>query len=69
MRGLPDTAPRVGSGSTHRTVLSALVVSGTQDGLMAVRRFLDAARGGLYMPPNSLDAAFTPYEDSDIVIS
>lgn len=47
----------------------ALVISGTQDGLMAVRRFLDAARGGLYMPPNALDAAFTPYEDSDIVIS
>ncbi|MBN9315175.1 MAG: DUF2384 domain-containing protein [Devosia sp.] len=46
----------------------ALVTSGTQDGLMAVRRFLDAARGGLYMPPNALDAAFTPYEDSDIVI-
>lgn len=46
----------------------ALVVSGSQDGLMAVRRFLDAARGGLYMPPNQLDAAFTPYEDSDIVI-
>ena len=46
----------------------ALVTSGTQDGLLAVRRFLDAARGGLYMPPNALDAAFTPYEDSDIVI-
>lgn len=46
----------------------ALVTSGTQDGLMAVRRFLDAARGGLYMPPNTLDAAFTPYEDSDIII-
>lgn len=47
----------------------ALVTSGTQDGLMAVRRFLDAARGGLYMPPNALDAAFTPYEDADIVIT
>jgi hypothetical protein len=46
----------------------ALVISGTQDGLMAVRRFLDAARGGLYMPPNGLDAAFAPYDDSDIVI-
>jgi len=46
----------------------SLVTSGTQDGLMAVRRFLDAARGGLYMPPNALDAAFTPYEDSDIVV-
>ncbi len=27
------------------------------------------ARGGLYMPPNALDAAFTPYEDADIVIT
>lgn len=45
----------------------ALVASGAQDSLLAVRRFLDAARGGLYMPPNALDAAFTPYEDSEIV--
>ncbi len=45
----------------------ALVASGAQDNLIAVRRFLDAARGGLYMAPNSLDAAFTPYEDSEIV--
>ena len=27
----------------------ALVTSGTQDGLLTVRRFLDGARGGLYM--------------------
>jgi len=33
----------------------ALLTCGTQDGLLSVRRFLDAARGGLYMPPNSLD--------------
>jgi hypothetical protein len=46
----------------------ALVTSGTQDGLMAVRRFLDASRGGLYMPPNALDAALTPYDDAEIVI-
>lgn len=46
-----------------------LMISGTQDGLMAVRRFLDAARGGLYMAPNSIDAAFTPYEDRDIVFT
>ena len=45
----------------------ALVTSGAQDGLLAVRRFLDSARGGLYMPPNTLDAAFTPYDDSEIV--
>jgi hypothetical protein len=45
----------------------ALVTSGAQDGLLAVRRFLDAARGGLYMAPNAVDAAFTPYTDSEIV--
>jgi Protein of unknown function (DUF2384) len=45
------------------------VVSGTQDGLMTVRRFLDAARSGRYMEPNALDAAFTPYTDADIVVS
>jgi hypothetical protein len=46
----------------------ALMTSGTQDGLMAVRRFLDAARGGLYMAPNALDAAFTPYDDTEIIV-
>lgn len=44
-----------------------IVTNGTQDGLMTVRRFLDGARGGLYMQPNMLDEAFTPYEDADIV--
>lgn len=42
-----------------------LVVNGTQDGLMVVRGFLDAARGGLYMPPNPADADFAPYEDAE----
>jgi len=47
-----------------------LVTSGTQDGLLAVRRFLDAARGGLYMEPmEALDRAFRPYRDEDLVIS
>jgi hypothetical protein len=46
-----------------------LVVSGTQDGLLTVRRFLDAARSGRYMEPNALDAAFTPYTDADVVVS
>jgi uncharacterized protein (DUF2384 family) len=44
-----------------------LATCGTQDGLMSVRRFLDAARGGLYMPPNSLDETFRPYTGADIV--
>lgn len=44
-----------------------LITSGTQDGLMSVRRFLDAACGGLYMAPNEVDQAFRPYQDADIV--
>jgi hypothetical protein len=47
----------------------ALVTSGTQDGLLTVRRFLDAARGGLYMPPNAADAGFVPLSDADLVFS
>ena len=46
-----------------------LVTSGTQDGLLTVRRFLDAARGGLYMSPNEVDADFRPYTDADIVFT
>jgi hypothetical protein len=44
-----------------------LVTSGTQDGLLTVRRFLDAARGGHYMAPNELDVGFRPYTDEDVV--
>ena len=47
----------------------ALVVGGTQDGLMAVRRFLDAARGGIYMPPNAADDGFVPLTDGGIVFA
>ena len=43
-----------------------IVVGGTQDGILVVRRFLDAARGGLYMQPNSVDEGFRPYADADI---
>jgi Protein of unknown function (DUF2384) len=46
-----------------------LVVSGTQDGLLTVRRFLDAARSGRYMEPNAVDADFIPYKGSDVVVS
>jgi uncharacterized protein (DUF2384 family) len=46
-----------------------LLTSGTQDALLTLRRFLDAARGGLYMAPNDLDRDFTPYTDQDIVFS
>jgi hypothetical protein len=44
-----------------------LVTSGSQDGLLSVRRFLDGARGGLYMQPNIIDEAFKPYDDAEIV--
>jgi hypothetical protein len=47
----------------------ALVTSGTQDGLMIVRRFLDAARGGLYMAPNAIDAVFAPYGEDELVFT
>ncbi len=46
-----------------------LVTCGTQDGLMAVRRFLDAARGGIYMEPDKADVGFRPYADDDIVFA
>jgi hypothetical protein len=45
-----------------------LVTSGSQDALLTVRRFLDGARGGIYMQPNAIDEAFTPYDDSEIVL-
>jgi hypothetical protein len=44
-----------------------LITNGSQDGLLSVRRFLDSARGGLYMQPNTIDEAFTPYDDTEIV--
>jgi len=37
-----------------------LVTAGTQDALLTVRRFLDAARGGLYMAPGAVDTGFAP---------
>src|SRR5262245_7067182 len=44
-----------------------LVTSGSQDGLLTVRRFLDGARGGIYMQPNEIDRAFVPYSNSELV--
>lgn len=45
-----------------------LVTCGTQDGLLTVRRFLDNACEGRYMPPNELDVGFSGYDEADIVI-
>jgi hypothetical protein len=47
----------------------ALVTCGAQDGILSVRRFLDSARGGLYMPPGALDHDFQPYTDADVVFT
>lgn len=44
-----------------------LLANGTQEGLLTVRRFLDAARGGTYMEPSAIDLG-APYEDNEIVI-
>ena len=46
-----------------------LITDGTQDSLLTVRRFLDAARGGLYMEPNAADRDFAPYDDTEIHFS
>lgn len=45
-----------------------LVTCGTQDGLLTVRRFLDSACQGRYMPPGKLDLGFMDYDSTDIVI-
>ena len=44
----------------------SLVTAGSLDSLLLVRRFLDAARGGHYMAPNGLDAAFPATTAGDI---
>lgn len=45
-----------------------LMTSGTQDGLLLVRRHLDAWCGGLFAAPNPVDDALPPLDDDDIVI-
>jgi hypothetical protein len=45
-----------------------LITNGSQDGLLSVRRFLEGAHGGLYMQANTIDEAFTPYDDTEIVL-
>ena len=46
----------------------ALITNGTQDGIMLVRRYLDAWRGGVFAAPNSVDQSSAPYTDDDIVL-
>ncbi len=45
-----------------------IMLSGTPDGLMLVRRFLDAWRGGLFVGPNEEAQQIMPIEPNDIVI-
>ncbi len=47
----------------------SLMACGTQDGLLSVRRFLDAATAGRYMPPGALDHDLRPYTDAEIVLA
>lgn len=44
-----------------------LITSGTQDALMTVRRFVDAACGGLYMNPMPDEQTYPPYSDGEII--
>ena len=46
-----------------------LVTAAPKDGLMAVRRFLDAALGGTFMPPNGANRTARPLTDADIVFA
>lgn len=46
-----------------------LMIGGDLEGLVAVQRFLNAARQGIYMLPSSLDEGFPPYDDDEIVIA
>lgn len=46
----------------------ALLANGTQDGIMLVRRYLDAFRGGTFTAPSTIDRDFEPYSGDDIVI-
>jgi len=61
--------------SPHHTELfggqppMALIAGGTLDGLMLLRRFLDGARGGIYMAPNAVDEDFQPYTDAELALS
>jgi hypothetical protein len=47
----------------------ALLANGTQDGIMLVRRYLDAFRGGVFAPLGTVDLDFQPYSDDDVIIA
>jgi hypothetical protein len=61
----PNTAPTFGGQSPM-----ALITSGTQDGLLLVRRYLDAWRGGQATAPiKGADFEQTPIDDADLVFA
>lgn len=45
-----------------------LITGGTQDGLLTVRRHLDAWRGGPFAAPNQADEGAEPLAETDVVI-
>ena len=45
-----------------------LLTSGTQDGLLLVRRYIDAWRGGIFAAPGPGEAATEPAQGTDIII-
>ncbi|MGH6947770.1 MAG: MbcA/ParS/Xre antitoxin family protein [Kiloniellales bacterium] len=63
LRG-PHDAPQFGGQPPM-----ALLVNGTQDGIMLVRRYLDAFRGGVFAAPGTFDHDAAPLSDDDIVIA
>ncbi len=44
-----------------------LITDGTFEALITVQRFLNAARNGIYMPPDPTEAEFRPYDDREII--
>jgi hypothetical protein len=46
-----------------------VMLAGSQDAILTVRRFLDAARGGVFAAPNAIDRGFAPYTDQELVFS
>lgn len=60
----PHQAPVFG-GQSPLGVMTA----GSQDAILTVRRFLEAAHGGLYTVPNAVDQGFLPYIDDEIRLS
>lgn len=46
-----------------------VMTTGHQDSLYAVRRYIDGARGGLFLAPNEADENFKPYTDANIIWS